>query len=1200
MTEMGDHSDALFVGREEQLEVFTPIREKVIGGGSAVVGVSGRAGTGKTLLMRHLASTIDAEVSGYGKYDAVRTRPYEGIASALTDLVAQMSHSPKGEAWESDLSSSLGEGAAALTTLVPELGDVLDTPGPGAPAGPEAHPDSEAMLLALQQAVTALVKSISRHCDTVTLIVDDLQWAGQNTLAVMRRLTNASVSGLLVVAAWRDLEGQEPDSERYRGLFDHVYELGGFDDESLIELFQALTGRTPDEPVLVALERETRGNPQFAVELIAHDTSEGRLAWDGEAGRWKWDRIEESAGLIGGLEHLLLDRLERMPAAEADMIATAAALGTAFDVHDLTAASGSTPERVNELLGSSAARSFLVPADSEERRAGGRYRFAHDRIAEITTRRLSPNQLKEANVRLARSLIDNDPERLSDALIHLSAGLDLITDSGERSEMAWLAVAAGNDSRRQAAFSIALQHFQTGLDLVAEQPADKELVSNLSVGAAEAAWLAGDVRVGQLLQRAKVTASTLVDRARLTTVEMKLGLAGHAGLSPQDALQAGLSMSKELGIELPSRPTDFGVLTSLLGTRRRLAGYSMDEVANLPLSDDAEAIWAEQVLGEMFSTSYAVDPDLFPFVVLEAVNLTLDRGRLPMTPVALAAYGLLLVVVADNPLLEVTRPKLATRFYEEAYNYGRLAMRMADFTESTRYRPWTHFLFYDFINHWHQPIRESLPAVRAAEKEALEVGDPAYGAYLGDVEIGQMVTVGHSMADVHRRGRAVLDQMGPGQEKQHELAEILVQFAELLAQPDDRPPYVISGNTGYDEKTILARPDEDAVSLSVLWNMKLVLAVLSGHYEEAPEFGEQTNRYLSGLAGTTIVPFHHMLNAYGLARTEPRERSTRSALKTAIRKYERWQELSPANYRAGYRLMLGMAALTSGDTGEATRRLGEAIATSRADDLPIVEALSHLAAAEVADDDEAAEAHLVAAAGVWASIGNVAGLEQLQRNHPDVAPLMSITPDPDALPGEKPASQRIEASLLNVFGLDTDIAPAAMTVSSLVAGLTVTVGKLEPGKGGATELEMKAMETEIETMVSREIDRHNGWMTPEGRTALFRSGEDAARAALDLVSEQSARNQRAARGGGLPLHMHLGLALDDAELTVETPGKARVAGPVLETAARLAETAERQSCSVVTAAALHGVFEDAGAKLEELAADDEAPEKCYSLFPSSS
>lgn len=1182
MTATVGRTDALFVGRNEQLELFEPIKEKVIGGASAVVGVSGRAGTGKTVLMWRLAATLGSAVFGYGKYDAVRTRPYEGIASALTEVVAHMAASPQRVAWESELRGSLGEGAPTLAALVPELSNVLDIPTETHGARPEENPDSEAMLLALQQAVTALVLSTAHHASTLTLMIDDLQWAGRNTLSLLKKLGDASIPGLLVLGAWRDQERES--AEKYTKVFDQIVMLEGFGRGSLAELFTAHAGHPPDPPVLETLVAETGGNPQFVAELINNDLADDSLQWDEDTERWRWVRVDEASDLIGGLERLLLDRLERMPAADADLIAAAAALGTVFNAADLAAATGERPERVRELLASPAARSFLVGVGQTETASAGQYRFAHDRIAEITARRLSPSQRKEASVRLARDLIDSDRGRISDALIHLSAGTDIVTDESERLQMARLSVDAGNDARRKAAFSIALRHFQTGLDLVSQSKADRDLVSNLSVGATEAAWLCGDERIGDLLRRASLDGSTLVDRARLTTVEMKLGLAGYGGLRPENALQHGLEMLQELGIELPKRPSNAGVLNALLRTRRRLADHSIQDLANLESSHDPESIWAEQVLGEMFSTSYAVDPELFPFVVLEAVNLTLDRGRLPMTPVALAAYGLLLVVVADNPLLEKARPKLATRFYKEALEFGHLAVRMADYKESIRYRPWTHFLYYDFISHWQYPIRDNLDAIRAAAKEALEVGDPAYGAYLGDVETGQMVAVGFSMAELDQRCRAILTTMGPGQDKQYELAEILVQLAENLAHTGDAPPYVIAGTTGYDEKDVLSRPGEDAVSLSVLWNTKLELAVLSGHYEVAPRFADETGRYLSGLAGTTIVPLHHMLNAYGRVKAEPDRRSTRSALKTALRKYERWQHLAPSNYRAGYELLLGLDGLLARKVEEAKRHLFEAVNTSQADKLPIVNALSHLAIADLVTDEEEIESHVLAAGRVWASMGNVAGLEMLQASHPEIHPLIALKPDQGSLPSTASSlSPELPREALKALGLEEGAGSASASVRLRATVLCASVSDRGGSAYSMTSGEQEALSAGLADLLRDAARTHRGWMLPGGQphTVVFGSSSDAVVATLAILDEHTRRNQRAISTGAQPIEISLRIRTGEIRVSSESGGF-ELRGPAVDEARQMTARRRELDSPLVTDEETAALFASQGQELDQL------------------
>lgn len=170
---------------------------------------------------------------------------------------------------------------------------------------------------------------------------------------------------------------------------------------------------------------------------------------------------------------------------------------------------------------------------------------------------------------------------------------------------------------------------------------------------------------------------------------------------------------------------------------------------------------------------------------------------------------------------------------------------------------------------------------------------------------------------------------------------------------------------------------EDVVSLAVLWNSKLVLALLSGAYDQCPKLADETAKHLDGLVGTPMIPLHHLASAYGRAQAAPKDRSTARALKTALSKHQKWQAMSPGNYEAPYLLLMGLSRQLRGDSDGADRFFGQAIESAQKHQLPIVEALAHLATRS-SEDDPAGQHHHDQAAEIWADIGNIAGLSRLQ------------------------------------------------------------------------------------------------------------------------------------------------------------------------------------------------------------------------------
>ena len=155
-------------------------------GARHVVVVTGEAGIGKTRLATEAARQVSAQggLVLFGRCDEEAIVPYQPIVEALDGYVAV---TPADELPAMD-EAALAELAAVLPSL----------DGPRAPGG---GPDGRARLF---DAVTTLVASAAAD-RAVLLVLDDLQWADDDTLLLVRHLLRrAGDAPVLVVAISRD------------------------------------------------------------------------------------------------------------------------------------------------------------------------------------------------------------------------------------------------------------------------------------------------------------------------------------------------------------------------------------------------------------------------------------------------------------------------------------------------------------------------------------------------------------------------------------------------------------------------------------------------------------------------------------------------------------------------------------------------------------------------------------------------------------------------------------------------------------------------------------------------------------------------------------------------------------------------------------------------------------------------------------
>lgn len=351
-----DVADVPFVGRAAARAVADLAWGEVAAGGSASLVVSGEPGVGKTRLVAELCRSAHADgaLVLFGRCDEGLRAPYQPFVESLSALLVQL---PAHRAH-----SLLGSEAGELTRLLPAVADVV----PGARAGDDIGPEGERHRLFV--AVASWLAATAARAPLV-LVTDDVHWAEEGTLALLRHVARAGVPRLLVVATFRDTEadvGPELSmllSDLARERHSHRLALGGLDQGEVATLL-----RGPTE-VVELLTRETNGNPFFLGEVLRDLAERGQAVRTGDV--WVTsDRL--SIDVPAGVREAVQRRVGALDARCLPVLTAAAAIGLEVDLGLVTAMTGIDETDVLAALETATAARLL-----DEVPGGDRWRFAH-------------------------------------------------------------------------------------------------------------------------------------------------------------------------------------------------------------------------------------------------------------------------------------------------------------------------------------------------------------------------------------------------------------------------------------------------------------------------------------------------------------------------------------------------------------------------------------------------------------------------------------------------------------------------------------------------------------------------------------------------------------------------------------------------------------------------------------------------------
>ncbi len=123
-----------------------------------------------------------------------------------------------------------------------------------------------------------------------------------------------------------------------------------------------------------------------------------------------------------------------------------------------------------------------------------------------------------------------------------------------------------------------------------------------------------------------------------------------------------------------------------------------------------------RLLMEIFAAAFlSGSGNLFPFLVLKSVNLSLRYGNSPETAFSYGAYGMLLCGVLDDPAL--------------GYEFGKLAVAMNDRFDDIALKSRVIYLYTMFVMHWSEHWSNMTPWFRRGIEAGYQSGDLLYLAY---------------------------------------------------------------------------------------------------------------------------------------------------------------------------------------------------------------------------------------------------------------------------------------------------------------------------------------------------------------------------------------------------------------------------------------------------------------------------------------
>ncbi|WP_147406701.1 MULTISPECIES: helix-turn-helix transcriptional regulator [unclassified Microbacterium] len=394
-------SSTVMIGRDAEITELRRQFDDVRAGGFAALLVEGEAGIGKSRLLREfggeVARNADVHVGWCLDLGGSRT-PYGPLTGILRSIVGRIGVDRVRE--------SVGVGVEALGMLLPEL---ASAPDDRESTSPER----------LRDAIASLIESAAESAPQV-LVVEDLHWADESTLAMLSFLLRALSRGriLLLITCRTDDVRRGDAVSRFIGeatrarLLDRLA-ITRLDQDAARELARQITGRPITSAALERMQERAEGVPFFIEELACCS----------------------SGPLPDSLRDLLLARFDRLGDDARHVVQVVSGAERPLS-HSLVAVLAALPEqRLDEALREAMRSGILVTVDDD-------YRFRHALLREA----------------VHDDLLPGERARLHRAYAETLEAQHATTDDGDAAALAYHWQLAQDDRRALIAAAHAMRH----------------------------------------------------------------------------------------------------------------------------------------------------------------------------------------------------------------------------------------------------------------------------------------------------------------------------------------------------------------------------------------------------------------------------------------------------------------------------------------------------------------------------------------------------------------------------------------------------------------------------------------------------------------------------------------------------------------------------------------------------------------------
>ena len=623
-----------------------------------VVLISGDAGMGKSALASSLRGAVEKDGGLFlsGKFDQFLGKPFEPFRQAFTeyaDLICERSPARIGQL-RADILEAVGRDVGLLTSTIPALTRIIgqQTEAAKVPGSSASH--------RFRHVFRAFLRAICDENSPLVLQIDDIHWADASSLELLRYMsTSSGDKAFFLVCTFRRENSQESRRPFVEALQDMKMDANLEVTEirllplKLVNVNEILSDTlelTKDEtlPLSNVIFRQSRGNSLFVSEVLKLLVDQELVYMQGDKWNWCIDIIQEKLGDTDSIVDLVTNKMKTMPSAAQEVLKAASCLGQIIDESSLFITLQKEPSWVIDSINLSVAAGMLVSTPTV-----GKYSFRHEKIREAASSLINTEEKPEYFIMPGRRLWKGSDEgtllsNIFTVVDLLYFGIDLITDTNERYEVAELHRIAGEKATALTAFSQAASYLRRGINLLGKNSWTERYALTLALHDSLAEVETGRVDFDQvklLIDDVHKNACNIDDKTRSYFTLIHL-MASEDYVT--EAIAVGIDFLRELGEPFPISTKKSVFVKELVATKWALRGKSNKELLALPKMIDQRKIACANLLSVLFVYCSMQRSPLAPIIALRAIRHTLKNGLFAGSAASFAAYGSIEMGLFEN------------------------------------------------------------------------------------------------------------------------------------------------------------------------------------------------------------------------------------------------------------------------------------------------------------------------------------------------------------------------------------------------------------------------------------------------------------------------------------------------------------------------------------------------------------------------